>query len=70
MERKLSQKMLGAASLVDIEKLCVFEDAGELRVNGTKMVECEGKVYGRSCWLVIELTLSCEGRTFLIRGEH
>jgi hypothetical protein len=62
--------MFGAATLIDIEKLGVLEDGCEVGVAGTKLMECEGKVYDLCLGLVNEFTLSREGRTFLVRSEH
>lgn len=70
MEREVSQKMLGAGACIDVEKLRTMKSMGKLRVGGTKLVEGEGKVYGGSLRLVIELTLGGEGRAFLLRREH
>lgn len=39
-------------------------------MSGTQLMECEGKVNGLCLRLVMEFTLSGEGRTFLIRSEH
>jgi hypothetical protein len=62
--------MLSPVTLVHEEKLSILQEAGELRVAGTKLMECEGKVNGLSLWFIEEFTLGREGRAALIGSEH
>lgn len=62
--------MLSPITLVHKEKLSILQETGELRVSGTKLMECEAKVNGLCLRFIEEFTFGREGRTALVGSEH
>ena len=62
--------MFGPVAFVKVEKLCILEYGGELRMSGTKLMEGGCEVNGLGLRFIGEFTLGGEGRASLIGSEH